>query len=433
MQLDEQSYTYQQIKSRTDEAALACREAEGEVLVSGKTFLQQALLFFALQKNNCRPILCHHGLQEGEIHAVVTENQLTGYLAWKTFPCLKKRQRPERAAGKPLAGEAVFGVLSSGSTGTPKVMYRTYESWAGFFPVQNRIFAVDKETKVFIQGNLSFTGNLNVLLAVLFAGGTVCTSDLVACQKWEKIIVGAGVQVIYLVPPKLRLLALRLKAVNDEVRMIFTGSQLLDAKLLTGLNRKFPQAKVLLYYGASELNYITYRQCTAENFTPQNVGRPFPGIDVQVKDGLIYVNSPYHVEGLKMPATLQDTGIFNADGDLLFTGRNSVFINRGGYKINGCSLESKIKGLKGIADVRIMKIEDSRRGDGYVLFVVCKRKYRKKTAKKYLRHSLRHYLRPEEQPNKVVFLPEIPLNDRGKPDQRKMFTIFQETAKIDRR
>ena len=72
--------------------------------------------------------------------------------------------------------KADFGVLSSGSTGVPKILWRRTASWADFFPVQNEIFEVTKDTRLFLHGSMSFTGNLNALLAVWYAGGTVVTS-----------------------------------------------------------------------------------------------------------------------------------------------------------------------------------------------------------------------------------------------------------------
>ena len=103
-----------------------------DVLVSAESFLNQALLFFAVQKFNARPILLHHGLVESDIEHIAKTNDLQGIfilnaesLSYKRFPYEARRHEyPD-----------CLGVLSSGTTGTPKVMYRTFESWAGFFPV----------------------------------------------------------------------------------------------------------------------------------------------------------------------------------------------------------------------------------------------------------------------------------------------------------
>ena len=71
----------------------------------------------------------------------------------------------------------IFTVTTSGSTGEPKILQRTFESWADFFPTQNRIFRVDETTKLFMHGSLNFTGNLNAFLATMDTGGTIITTE----------------------------------------------------------------------------------------------------------------------------------------------------------------------------------------------------------------------------------------------------------------
>ena len=101
---------------------------------------------------------------------------------------------------------ACMGVLSSGSTDVPKVMYRTYESWAGFIPEQNRRFRIDASSVVFTEGSFSFTGNLNIWASVLYAGCTLAVSEVFNGRQWLEMIAKYHVSVLYLVPAKLKML-----------------------------------------------------------------------------------------------------------------------------------------------------------------------------------------------------------------------------------
>ncbi|WP_288189843.1 AMP-binding protein, partial [uncultured Veillonella sp.] len=277
--------------------------------------------------------------------------------------------------------KADFGVLSSGSTGIPKILWRRTASWADFFPVQNEIFEVTKDTRLFLHGSMSFTGNLNALLAVWYAGGTVVTSAYLRPRSWLKVMARYAITHIYLLPTKLRLLmeampiskentamAVEAKSTAEarrrivpavakqrteptlsSLRMIFAGSQMLDTKLMHHLQRTWPQAWFILYYGASELNYVTY--CTAEEWLlePNTVGRPFPGVTVTVdEDHMIYVTSPYTIEGVACPFSVGDKGWFSSSGRLMFEGRGGAVINRGGYKLSVPLLEKKIQELDGV-------------------------------------------------------------------------------------
>lgn len=62
-----------------------------------------------------------------------------------------------------------MGAMTSGTTGRAKVLFRTYESWAGFFEEQNRVFGVTPDSCMFAQGSLAFTGNLNLYMGALYA------------------------------------------------------------------------------------------------------------------------------------------------------------------------------------------------------------------------------------------------------------------------
>ncbi|ETI99789.1 MAG: AMP-dependent synthetase and ligase, partial [Veillonella dispar DORA_11] len=54
-----------------------------------------------------------------------------------------------------------------------------------------------------------------------------------------------------------------------------------------------PDMEFILYYGASELNYITY--CTGKEWLAREgtVGRPFPTVKIAENDNVIYVTTNY--------------------------------------------------------------------------------------------------------------------------------------------
>lgn len=434
--VDDTEWTYRELLTETDRLADNLRKCltdwrqDRGLLVLADTLAGQLFGFFAVQAISACPILLHHGLPEHEILAILRENQLQGLLTLKeqrktceicSFRFFSMQAVSKNSADGALPGKTdILGVLSSGSTGTPKVMYRTYESWAGFFPVQNSIFHVKRETRLFLQGSLSFTGNLNTLLSVLYVGGSIVTSDRMYCRRWASLIDRHQVDVIYLIPSKLQLMTTAVKQPLLWVRSLFTGSQLLSARNICDLKQLLPQAKLILYYGASELNYITYAVCDDPSRDSCNLGRPFPGIGVTEKDGLLYVTTLYHVSGIKIPFTVKDMGRFNEKGELIFAGRRDAWINKGGYKINTLRLENEIREIDGIREAVVLPCADALRGSTVAAFVVGK-----KTADiPAVRAAIRHRLKPAEVPDVICFLPHIPLNDRGKADTHTLRAIL---------
>lgn len=428
---DQREYSYGKMLEQADalRAGLADEAAHGlrgSILVLADTLNGQLAAFLALQALQLRPVLLHHGLAEGEIKAILRENRLNGQLVIRQrSPAQSDLDWTWLESGLEEQGRAqedILGVLSSGSTGVPKVMYRTYESWAGFFPVQNEIFQITGGTRLFLHGSLSFTGNLNALLGVLYVGGSIITSSRWHCRWWVQLMADWQVDAIYLVPTKLQLLAAKVKQPLMQVRSLFTGSQLLSDRNIGDLQRLLPQAKIILYYGASELNYITYTVCGEKGRDSCNLGRPFPGIGLRVDDGIIYVDTPYHVSGLKPPYTVRDTGWLNEAGELMFEGRRENWINKGGVKLNTLRLENKLRAVPGIRAAVVMPMADALRGSTVAAFVV---KEGDVSAAK-VRQAVRQVLQPVEIPRRLLFLPRLPLNDRGKVDRSVLAKLVDE-------
>ena len=374
LQIDEKIFTYSNFLSDVDSCKI---NFDGdEIFISEKNFYNQAVKFFAAQKFNKKPIILHEKMTEDDINFS-------------------------------HGGEKdILGVLTSGTTGKPKILYRTYESWAEFFPEQNKIFKIDSTTKIFIHGSLSFTGNLNVFLSILFAGGTILTSEKFSIKNWQNLIKTATN--IYLVPTKLRFLIKGEKIFG--VKSIFTGSQILTEKQSLALMKKFPDAEIILYYGASELNYITYKKIDEKNICDvKNLGKTFSGVEIEIRENFIYVKNNFHVSGIKIPYSVGDCGHLDEQGNLIFEGRGEDFINCGGVKINAVNIETKLLKIPEVEAAAVVKISDEIRGENFKIYLV---------APKNIRPLVRKILSPVEMPKEIIFVESLPLNDRGKIDKK---------------
>lgn len=412
---DENVLSYGDFLREVDRLAEKLPAKDGDaVLVLADTFTRQAAAFFAAQKIGARPILLHHGLAPEEESAIFKERGLQGF--WR-LTAEGESYEAQDAPQSFVDDNDCLGVLTSGSTGTPKAMYRTYQSWAGFFSVQNETFGVDENARIFLHGSLSFTGNMNAFLSVIFAGGTTITSARLRVRSWASLMRKCRANVLYLVPAKLRLLASE-KEPFPDVLSLFTGSQTVSEKLLTRLTKLLPNARITLYYGASELNYITYTVLDADvPRNPENLGKPFPGVGLSVRDGKIYVDTAYHVSGVEIPFTVGDAGYLNDAGELIFEGRGDAYINKGGFKISAVRIENLLRELPGIAAAVVLPFADEARGEELAAFLV-----REETADEAeIRRALPKILKPVEMPRRIVFLEEIPLNDRGKPDKKRLW------------
>ena len=311
---------------------------------------------------------------------------------------------------------ADFGVLTSGTTGRPKPLWRSERSWREFFDIQNNIFHINKDTKIFLHGSFSFTGVSNMVVAVLWSGGTVITTSSLRPNRWIQLIEKYHVDHIYALPTKLRLLVRHCKSKLDSINYIIGGSQVLDRQLMEQLELICPNMEFILYYGASELNYITY--CTGKEWLDREgtVGRPFPSVKIAEQNGVIYVTTKHHIEGIPDTYTVNDCGYIDSDGYLMFYGRRGDVINKGGYKISIPEMELYLQSLQGVSEVAVITINDDIRGEDFVAYMVLEDNAELSKIIECIHHE-----RPSvEWPKAVLEIPIIPLTECSKVDKRKL-------------
>ena len=311
---------------------------------------------------------------------------------------------------------ADFGVLTSGTTGRPKPLWRSESSWREFFDIQNNIFYINKDTKIFLHGSFSFTGVSNMVVAVLWSGGTVITTSSLRPIRWIQLINKYHVDHIYALPTKLRLLVRHCKSKLDSISYIIGGSQVLDRQLMEQLELICPNMEFILYYGASELNYITY--CTGKEWLDREgtVGRPFPSVKIAEQNSVIYVTTKHHIEGIPDTYTVNDCGYIDSDGYLMFHGRRGDVINKGGYKISIPEMELYLQSLQGVSEVAVITINDEIRGEDFIAYMVLE----DNTELSKIIECIHHERPSVEWPKAILEIPMIPLTECSKVDKRKL-------------
>lgn len=350
------------------------------------------------------------------IHEDSIARQLVRFLAYsgtKTVPIIATEvSRTQQFDVGAIPQAACMGVMTSGSTGKSKLLWRSYHSWADFFPEQNRVFGVDDKTVIFCQGSLAFTGNLNIYMGVLAAGGTLIVTQRFRPRHWLELMAEYGVNVIYLIPSKLLLLPKFMREANTRVRSIISGSQSMGRVEADKLLEVFPEAEITLYYGASELNYITYIKDSEMTDDRTLIGRAFAGVQVSVVDEEIFIDTPYHVENINLPFSLKDRGRLDAEGRLHFLGRTDDILSVNGRKVSAVKVSRALMDLPDVeeAAVLVVHVDDA---DVLTAFVGAVQEYSKQQLVKFLRASLEDY----ELPKQFIFLSELPHNESGKVDK----------------
>lgn len=442
--IDGEKYTYENILSYSEQLGKQISLGENiSILIYSKNIMFQLISFFAINYSKNIPIICHYNLSKKVLDDILLKNNISIIISDESMDVIDLYDDNNNEVAKKvnfsifnpkfniymyqyknlinyLDKSICMGALSSGSTSVPKVLYRTYESWAGFFPIQNGIFNISGESILFVNGTLSFTGNLNSIMSVLYEGGSIVISSGLNCKSWIRTIKQYNVTNIYLIPTKLQLLVKHLKEPVLKVVSIFTGSQLLFEDTARNLKKYMPKSEIILYYGASELNYITYLCYDELIEKPLSVGRPFPGIDIYIRGGKIFVNTEYAVYNATKPYSVNDIGYYDNDGYLIFEGRSDDILNIGGFKVSSTKIENEVKKIPQIEDAIVLPYSDTIRGNQIVLFVITI----DKITKKDLLIKMKDNLMKNEIPKKIIFLNSFPYTSSEKIDRLALLKML---------
>lgn len=332
---------------------------------------------------------------------------------------------------------ACMAVMTSGTTGSGKLLFRTFESWYGYFETQNQIFGINSESRLFAQGSLAFTGNLNLYLGQLSAGAAVIACDVFDPRLWKRQLEVCRADGIYLIPAKLRALKQVYererepeKRKNQHIRLILSGSQSFGGAEARAVQAVFPEADLILYYGASELSYVSYVHGRDMGEDKTLIGRNFPGVAIRLEDGEIHVTTPCGVIGADPDAFAGDYGHWDEAGNLYFDGRRDDICNMNGRKVSSVRVENALLDVPGVKEAAVKAA--SRGGhDMLMAWVVldpptagagteAEGQQPEQEMKRKLRAHLAGKLSASEIPQKITFLEALPKNESGKVRKRDL-------------
>jgi acetyl-CoA synthetase len=211
--------------------------------------------------------------------------------------------------------------------------------------------------------------------------------------------------------PALRTLVAAGEALNPEVIRAFaevTGIDIRDG------------------YGQTETGQLTGNP-VAEPVRSGSMGRPLPGVELEVIDGELVLPSPEsdptffvgYVDGTPAPATepwhTGDRVSQDEDGYLFFEGRTDDVIISSGYRIGPFEVESALVSHPAVAEAAVVAAPDEERGSVVRAVVVLRDGYSPSDSlTSELQAHVRDQTAPYKYPRIVDFAPELPKTTSGK-------------------
>jgi acyl-coenzyme A synthetase/AMP-(fatty) acid ligase len=275
-------------------------------------------------------------------------------------------------------------IAGSGSTGRPKLLPVTHRQLAFRIATQNAWFGLTPERtdRVFLTSHIEYPSAAMRVLGALTSGGSVLFTDKSSTAALHHAITRGGVTVVLgtvlhverllavLRPsdrpawPALRVLGITSSTVTDDLR----------ARIRARLTDR-----LYVVYGMNESMTVSVADPSMVFETPGSVGRPSPGVQVELVSaegaavppgsvGLIRVRSPGQIEGYLDDAEETrrafidgwfqpgDLGRFTADGQLVFLGRADQMMIFNGVNIHPVEIEQCVAAHPAVRDAAALPI-----------------------------------------------------------------------------
>ncbi len=189
-----------------------------------------------------------------------------------------------------LGAVPVFETLTGGSSGAPRRIRRTQGSWIASFAVNAGLFGIGSGVRVAVLGRLVHSLALYGAIEALHLGAELHLLEGLRPDRQRAALAARRVGLVYATPAQLRLLVEAGGAGLPDLEWLVVGGSKLDAGLRAAVAQIAPACRVREFYGAAEASFITL----AGPETPEDsVGGPYPGVDLRVEAGEVWVKSPY--------------------------------------------------------------------------------------------------------------------------------------------
>ncbi|MEV7195518.1 AMP-binding protein [Streptomyces sp. NPDC093510] len=293
--------------------------------------------------------------------------------------------------GRPPADAPGVLIYTSGSTSTPKGIICPHAQMTFAADSINQVLGYRADDTVFVRVPLSFDYGLFQVLLCALSGARLHLADSEADAKLYTLIRETGATVLPMVPslggPLIRL------AERDpgetSLRMFTSTGAALEQRVIEGLWRTYPGARVVRMYGITECKRITVMPPDEDHERPGSSGRPIPGTRVAVLDedgnevpagtsGEITVTGPHVMAGYwelpeitartfrTDPATgatrlhTGDYGHLDEDGYLYFEGRRDDMFKRKGMRVSTIEIEAAAMDVPGVRNAAVLKPAEGR-------------------------------------------------------------------------
>lgn len=220
---------------------------------------------------------------------------------WPSGLVSRSRRLVEAAANSLRPGDLVL--FTSGSGGRPRAVHRSLASWEASLAPLTQVLGSTADDVTWLPGHPTSTAVLYGAFHAASLGAPVCFAGepRATAQAPER----AAARVVHAVPSLVPgLLRAHRAGELPALRLIVTAGDAVPEALHGACRAQ--GVRLVAYYGAAELSFVAVRgheldrdeeDGDREGDEAMEGYRPFPGVEVQVRDGLLWSRSPYQAYG----------------------------------------------------------------------------------------------------------------------------------------
>ncbi|MBF6191568.1 MULTISPECIES: class I adenylate-forming enzyme family protein [Nocardia] len=360
---------------------------------------------------------------------------------------------PRAGIESPDPDEVAVVLFTSGTTAKPKAVELSHNNLVGYITGTVDFDSAEPADAALICVPPYHIAGISAALSNLYAGRTMVYLRNFDAARWVELAGSASVTTATVVPTMLDRILTELQRCGAKLpalRNLAYGG----AKVALPLVRKaldlLPEVGFVNAYGLTETSSTIAVLGPADHRTAHrsgdpavarrlgSVGRPVPGIEVQIRDddgrvlpagatGELFVRGP-QVSGryTGIGSVLDEEGWFptkdvamlDADGYLFIGGRADDTIIRGGENIAPAEIEDVLVEHPAVREVAVVGVEDAQWGQIIVAVVVPANGATPDPAA--LRDYVRARLRGSRTPDRIVFRDSLPTTPTGKVLRREL-------------
>jgi acyl-coenzyme A synthetase/AMP-(fatty) acid ligase len=267
----------------------------------------------------------------------------------------------------------------------------------------------------------------NTFIAPWLRGATALLHDarFDPAQRLE-ILQAERVNVLCMAPTEYRVIAKRVEIKPlPDLRSLVAAGEALNPEVIRAF-RETTGLEIRDGYGQTETGQLT-GNLPGEPVHPGSMGRPLPGVDLEVHDGELILRDPStdptffvgYLDGTPAPAgkpwRTGDRVRRDEDGYLYFEGRTDDVIISAGYRIGPFEVESALLTHAAVAEAAVVAAPDEERGAVVRAVVVLRDGFMPADAlATELQEHVKHETAPYKYPRIVDFADELPKTASGK-------------------